>query len=180
MIALGGAADQEACIRLWLDAVAARDGRQAPAGTAERCAAKFAAGTVSFLVVRDSARTGDGDGDGDGDEHRDRHRDDDDVLAGFVLVTEPGTGAATDPGDAAYLAMLAVAPAFQGAGLGARLLDAATEQARAAGHSALVLHVLASNASAVKLYASRGWAARGPGHAHPLSGELSQTYTVAL
>ncbi|GAB3575852.1 hypothetical protein GCM10027406_08010 [Leifsonia lichenia] len=162
MIAAGRAADRDACIRLWLDAVAERDGRPAPTGTAERCAAKFARATVSFLVARDGARDDDGD------------------VTGFALVTEPGSGAATDPPDAAYLAMLAVAPGAQGAGLGAQLLDAATGDARAAGHTALVLHVLASNAAAVRLYASRGWAQRGPGHAHPLSGELSQTVTVAL
>lgn len=160
MIAAGDAADREACIRLWLDAVAERDGQPAPAGTAERCAVKFASAPVSFLVARE----------GEGQ----------DTPAGFVLVTEPGSGAATDPPGAAYLAMLAVAPALQGAGLGAQLLDAATRDARAAGHSELVLHVLTSNTAAVRLYVSRGWAARGPGHAHPLSGELSQTYTVAL
>lgn len=156
MIAAGSADDREACIRLWLDALHARDGHAAPDGTTERCAAKFAKDTVSFRVARDG-----------------------DALAGFVLATAPGTGAPADPPDAVYLALLAVAPAHQGAGLGAQLLDAATRDARDAGHTALVLHVLASNAAAVRLYTSRGWVARGAAHAHPLSGEASQTYTLA-
>lgn len=157
MIAAGSADDHAACIRLWLDALAARDGHPAVDGTAERCAGKFANDTVSFRVARDGG-----------------------ALAGFVLATVPGTGAPTDPPDAAYLALLAVGPSHQGAGLGARLLDAATRDARDAGHTALVLHVLTSNAAAVRLYTSRGWVARGAAHAHPLSGETSQTYTLAL
>lgn len=168
MIEAGTPADREACIRLWLDAMAARDGRPAPRGTVERCAAKFAHPVVSFPVARDMA------------DQRGAAADAGELLAGFALVTGPGTGAQTDPPDAAYLAMLAVAPSHQGAGLGSLLLDQATRDARTAGHRALVLHVLASNTAAVRLYTSRGWVAHGPAHAHPLTGDRSQTYTLAL
>jgi ribosomal protein S18 acetylase RimI-like enzyme len=149
----GRSADVDACVALWIAAVEARDEHPAATGTVERCRAKFSKAATSFAVARS-----------------------DDGIAGFGLVTAPGTGAAGDPADAAYLALLAVSPGAQGRGLGSRLLDVLTAESRAAGHPSLVLHVLAHNRSAVALYESRGWRAQGEPFAHPLSGELSQTY----
>jgi ribosomal protein S18 acetylase RimI-like enzyme len=151
----GRPADVDACVALWVAAVGARDEHPAPIGTIERCRAKFSRAAVSFVIARSR-----------------------DGIVGFGLVTAPGTAAVDDPGDAAYLALLAVSPRAQGRGLGSRLLDVLTAETRAAGHPELVLHVLAHNRSAVALYESRGWRAHGEPFAHPLSGELSQTYVL--
>ena len=151
----GTPGDVELCVALWSAAVEARDGHPAVAGTEERCRTKFGRPHVVFAVARHGT-----------------------ALTGFGLVTAPGSGAVDDPPDAAYLAMLAVAPSAQGTGLGLRLLDALTAGAVAAGHDSLVLHVLKGNRAAVRLYESRGWGAHGEAHEHPLTGEAAQTYLL--
>jgi ribosomal protein S18 acetylase RimI-like enzyme len=151
----GTAADVDPCVSLWVAAVAARDGRPAPAGTAERARAKFARAHVAFAVASDNPGVG---------------------VVGFALVTVPGSAAAEDPPGAAYLAMLAVSSDRQNAGLGAALLDRVTAQAGAADHPELVLHVLASNTKAVRLYQSRGWHSLGAPSPHALTGQPSRTY----
>ncbi|GAA1441408.1 GNAT family N-acetyltransferase [Leifsonia poae] len=153
----GTADDVGACVAVWLSAVEARDGHPAVAGTTERCLAKFERPRVAFVVARTA-----------GSE-----------LAGFGLVTAPGGGAATDPPGAAYLALLAVAPAAARHGIGGAILDALVAGSAAAGHDELVLHVLTDNTAAVGLYTSRGWRAYGDGHAHPLTGAASQTYVLS-
>jgi ribosomal-protein-alanine N-acetyltransferase len=66
------------------------------------------------------------------------------VVAWFVL-------------DEAELANIAVAASARGGGVGARLLDAALEEARRRGAAQVFLEVRESNAVARRLYASRGF-----------------------
>ncbi|WKK71045.1 hypothetical protein Q0F99_15590 [Rathayibacter oskolensis] len=82
--------DVDACVRVWIDALAARDGR-VPAGTEERARAKLAAPRVCFVVAGDAG-----------------------TVDGVVLVSAPGSGFAEDPPHAAYLSLLAVRPSAQG------------------------------------------------------------------
>jgi ribosomal-protein-alanine N-acetyltransferase len=63
--------------------------------------------------------------------------------------------------DEAEIANVAVAPEARGSGLGARLLDAAVDTARAHGAGAVYLEVRESNAPARALYASRHFAPVG-------------------
>ncbi|MGO4535980.1 GNAT family N-acetyltransferase [Leifsonia sp. 2MCAF36] len=144
---VGTSLDVDACVQLWIDSVSARDRRPAPASVAERARGKFQHAQVAFAVA-----------------------DDGDDVAGFALVTGPGSGSPLDPPDAAYLAMIAVSPKLQGAGLGSLLLEDVVQGARAAGHRAIVLHVLTSNRRAVALYSSRGWHPLGDASSHPISG----------
>ena len=153
----GRASDVDECVRLWVRAVAARDGT-APGGTAERARRKFDQPRVAF-VVADAGPAGE-------------------AVAGFALVTAPGTGSPSDPPDAAYLGMIAVAPERQGGGMGGALLAEATRVAAAAAHPSLVLHVLVSNTGAVRLYESRGWRAHGDATPHPLTGMPTQTFAL--
>lgn len=154
----GAPADLEACVALWLDALEARDGQPPVEGTAERCRSKFDLPRVSWRVLRGA----------------------DGGLDGFGLVTGPGTGRAQDPGDAAYLSLLATAPSAQGSGRGSALLEALTDDARAAGHPAVVLHSLADNTPAMGLYASHGWTPMGEPFAHSLTGRPTLTLRRAL
>ncbi len=75
------------------------------------------------------------------------------VVVGYVV-----TWVAAEEAD---LSNLAVAPQMRRRGLGGRLLDAAIDSARAAGVRALYLEVRESNAIALRLYASRRFAAVG-------------------
>jgi ribosomal-protein-alanine N-acetyltransferase len=75
------------------------------------------------------------------------------TVVGYVV-----TWVAADEGD---LSNLAVAPQMRRRGLGGRLLDAAIDRARAAGVRALYLEVRESNTIALRLYASRRFAAVG-------------------
>jgi len=75
------------------------------------------------------------------------------TVVGYVV-----TWVAGDEGD---LSNLAVAPEMRRRGLGGRLLDAAIQSALAAGVRALYLEVRESNAIALRLYASRRFAAVG-------------------
>lgn len=59
--------------------------------------------------------------------------------------------------DEAELANIAVVPEARGRGLGRRLLDAALDEAAAAGAHAVYLEVRASNTPAQQLYASAGF-----------------------
>lgn len=150
--------DLGSCVALWLGSLEARDGIAPPPATADRCRGKFDLPTVSWRVLRDPEG----------------------VVQGFGLVTAPGTGRAQDPADAAYLSLLAVAPAAQGGGLGTALLAALLGDVRAAGHPRAVLHVLADNEAAMHLYLSRGWSAVGDTFAHALDGRPTVTLGIDL
>jgi ribosomal protein S18 acetylase RimI-like enzyme len=67
----------------------------------------------------------------------------------------------TPAAPARYLNRLAVHPAWQGTGLGARLLAAAEAEARAAGAAALRFDVLAANEAVIRWYERRGCGVRG-------------------
>ncbi|KTR54427.1 hypothetical protein NS359_00045 [Curtobacterium oceanosedimentum] len=97
---------------------------------------------------------------------------------GFALVTAPGSGGT--PSDAAYLSLLAVAPAAQGHGLGRRLLAAAVDAAAAAGHDRCELHALDDNAPALALYASAGFRPVGEAFPHALSGRPTHVWQAGV
>lgn len=150
--------DLGSCTAVWLGSLEARDGFAPPPATADRCRSKFDLPIVSWRVLRDA---------GGG-------------VRGFGLVTAPGTGRAQDPADAAYLSLLAVAPAAQRGGHGTALLAALLDDARQAGHPRAVLHVLTDNEAAVHLYLSRGWSTVGESFAHALDGRPTVTLGIDL
>ncbi|WP_419818248.1 GNAT family N-acetyltransferase [Glaciibacter flavus] len=153
----GAEGDVEACVALWLSAVAERDGIALSEAGALRIRGKFDAPRVAWIVAVDG-----------------------DTTVGFALVAESGLGFDGDPADAAYLSLLAVAPEGQGAGLGRRLLTAAVDAARAEGRPGVVLHVLTANETAVRLYRATGWVEVGEVRPHPVSGRPMQTYLLPL
>ncbi len=143
------------CTDLWVRAVASRDGRPESDAVRDRAAAKFAADRVVLLVAEDA-----------------------DGLAGFVLVTAPRTGGASDPADAAYLSLLAVAPRTQGLGVGRALLDEAVGAAARAGHPRCVLHALDDNVPALRLYRGAGFRPSDEPFPHPVSGRPTRVWTA--
>ncbi len=77
-----------------------------------------------------------------------------DVAEGRVAWAAPAAAAR-------YMNRLAVEPARQGTGLGARVMAAAEAEARAAGAAALRFDVLAANDPVIRWYERRGCAVRG-------------------
>ncbi len=146
----------DACVDLWVRAVAARDGAPASDAVRDRARAKAAAPRVALVVA-----TGP-----------------DGSTAGFVLVTEPGTGGGPGLTDAAYLSLLAVAPEAQGHGLGRRLLAAGVGAAADAGHETCELHALDDNEPALALYRSAGFHPVGDPFPHALSGRPTRTWVA--
>lgn len=63
--------------------------------------------------------------------------------------------------DSYFISALAVVPAWRRRGLGAALLDAAAQKARAGGFPRLSLHVWADNAAALAFYAKTGFVEAG-------------------
>ena len=122
-LAAGGPNDVDACVELWRTATAARDGIE-PADVPEtvlaRARGKLESAAPSWVLARDPGGT----------------------PVGFGLTLSPGSGYTDDPPDAAYVALLAVAPRTQGHGVGGALLDAMTTELSAAGMNSAVLHVL--------------------------------------
>lgn len=152
----GTANDVEVCLTLWVAACAARDG-EAISGVAERARPKFK-DPACWILVEQTA-TG---------------------ILGFVLATKPGKGLPTDPPDAPVVALLAVAPDAQGSGLGSILLSAVAVELARRDHRRSVLHVLADNHTAVRLYERKGWRALGKPFQHSLLGRATQTYVLNL
>jgi ribosomal-protein-alanine N-acetyltransferase len=144
-----------ACVALWVAAVADRDGAPRSDAVRARAHEKFAAERVALVVA-----------------------DDDGSPSGFALVTAPGTGGA--PSDAAYLSLLAVAPAAQGHGLGRRLLAAAVDAAAAAGYDRCELHALDDNAPALALYRSAGFRPVGDPFPHALNGRPTRVWQAGV
>lgn len=139
------------CVDVWLRACAARDGKTAP-GVAERAEAKFLKKTAWLVAEHDGQ------------------------IQGFALATEAGSGGKSDPVDAAVLGLVAVAPEAQGAGLGRQLLRAIETDLASLGYRQIVLHVLADNAVAVRLYESEGWKRQGEPFDHTLLHRPTQSY----
>lgn len=147
--------EDAACTDLWVSAVAVRDGLPESEAVRRRAVAKFGADRVALVVAEDV-----------------------EGIAGFVLVTAPGTGGPGDPTDAAYLSLLAVAPRAQGRGVGRELLAAAVTAAARSGHPRVVLHALEDNAPAVRLYRGAGFWPSGEPFAHPLSGRSTRAWVA--
>ena len=160
-----------ACVELWVAAVAARDGAPAPAAVRDRALAKFAAERVALVVVDDGAPDDGTADDGVPDGHGWS-------LAGFALVTAPGSAGDPAPTDAAYLSLLAVAPGAQGHGLGRRLLSEAVAAAAAAGYPRCELHALDGNEPAVSLYRSAGFTPSAESFPHAVSGRPTRTWST--
>lgn len=161
-LAAGRPDDVDACVGLWRTATAARDGIESadvPETVLARARHKLESAAPSWVLARDPGG----------------------IPVGFGLALSPGTsGDADDPPDAAYVALLAVAPQAQGRGVGGALLDAMTTELSAAGMSSAVLHVLEKNTAARGLYDSRGWTVSGTPFPHALSGLSVLRYTTAL
>ncbi len=62
---------------------------------------------------------------------------------------------------AAYIQTIEVHPAFRSRGIGAELLGRAEDSARTAGALSIWLHVDVENATAIRLYESRGYTRQG-------------------
>jgi ribosomal protein S18 acetylase RimI-like enzyme len=152
----GTGADIAACVSLWVEACATRDGRSV-AGVADRARPKFDQAEAWILA-----------------EHPEFG------VLGFVLATPPGSGLPLDPADAPLIGLLAVASAIQGLGLGGTLLDAMIKALARLGYPRAVLHVLADNHSAVRLYSSKGWRPEGAPFQHSLLKRPTQTYSICL
>ena len=76
------------------------------------------------------------------------------ALAGGTVV---GYAGLCDYPDEAFVQTIAVAPAAQGQGLGARLLEALLTEAARRGQRSVSLEVRADNLPAQRLYAGRGF-----------------------
>jgi ribosomal protein S18 acetylase RimI-like enzyme len=79
------------------------------------------------------------------------------TAAGSVMYSEHGT---TDPADGALYGMW-VDPGFRGSGVGRALVDAVIARARAGDKRRVVLHVLAGNDGAGRLYERAGFVPTG-------------------
>lgn len=80
-------------------------------------------------------------------------------LAGFAIVEwaeEPESSA-----QAAYIQTVEVAPGHRGRGIGSELMRLSEDSARAAGATAIWLHVDVENSAAIHLYEGRGYARKG-------------------
>lgn len=81
-------------------------------------------------------------------------------LVGYVMLCPPDLPVATGEGDL-EIKRIYLLSKFQGGGVGARLMNVATEAARAAGARRLWLGVYGENASAIAFYARQGFTQAG-------------------
>jgi ribosomal protein S18 acetylase RimI-like enzyme len=79
---------------------------------------------------------------------------------GYVVLSPPDPAPPTQAGDLEILRIYVLAP-FKGSGLGARLMAAAIEGARAAGATRVLLSVWSENRAAQAFYARQGFAEAG-------------------
>ncbi|MDQ3642650.1 MAG: GNAT family N-acetyltransferase [Actinomycetota bacterium] len=93
------------------------------------------------------------------------------LEGGIAYIPGPGPLAWFDGLDEAGMRMLAVAPAVQGRGVGARLIAACVERAQAAGKASLLLHTTAPMMVAHRLYERAGFR-RDPDRDEVLEGGL--------
>ena len=92
------------------------------------------------------------------------------VPAGSAMYSEYG---ATDPGDCSLFGMW-VDPGFRQVGVGRALVDAVVAQARTAGRRRVVLHVVADNTAALRLYEREGFVATGQSVPYPHDDQLTE------
>jgi ribosomal-protein-alanine N-acetyltransferase len=78
-------------------------------------------------------------------------------LAGFVIVD----WATVPKGTVAYIQTIEVHPGSRRRGIAAELLNHAEDSARAAGATAIWLHVDVENSAAIRLYESRSYSRKG-------------------
>ncbi|MGI8806823.1 MAG: GNAT family N-acetyltransferase [Acidimicrobiales bacterium] len=83
--------------------------------------------------------------------------DDGRLEGGITYIPGPGPMAWFSGPEEAGIRMLAVDPAVQGRGVGARLIAACVDRARAAGKARLLLHTTASMVVAHRLYQRAGF-----------------------
>lgn len=93
------------------------------------------------------------------------------VEGGITYIPGPGPMAWFDGPEEAGMRMLAVDPAVQGRGVGARLIAACVDRAVAAGKARLLLHTTAPMTVAHRLYQRAGFR-RDPGRDEVLEGGL--------
>ena len=93
------------------------------------------------------------------------------LLGGITYVPGPGPLAWFDRPDQAGMRMLAVAPDAQGRGVGAALVGACIDRARAAGKAELLLHTIAAMPAARRLYQRAGFD-RDPDRDRVFEGDL--------
>ena len=93
------------------------------------------------------------------------------LLGGITYIPGPGPMAWFDGQEEAGMRMLAVAPEAQGRGVGAALVAACMDRARAAGKRRMLLHTTAAMTAAHRLYERAGFR-RDPEHDHLLEGGL--------
>jgi ribosomal protein S18 acetylase RimI-like enzyme len=93
------------------------------------------------------------------------------LLGGITYISGPGPLAWFDRPDQAGMRMLAVAPEAQGRGVGAALVAACVNRARATGRSQVLLHTTASMTAAHRLYQRAGFV-RDPDRDRVLEGGL--------
>jgi putative acetyltransferase len=74
--------------------------------------------------------------------------------------------------DTCEMKRLYIRPAYRSHGLGRRLVEAALEQARAMGYSAMYLDTLPGMDAAIRLYQSFGFHRTAPYYANPIPGAL--------
>jgi GNAT superfamily N-acetyltransferase len=96
---------------------------------------------------------------------------DDQLQGGITYIPGPGPVAWFDGPDEAGMRMLAVDPAAQGRGVGARLVAACVDRARSAGKARVLLHTTAPMTVAHRLYERAGFR-RDPGRDEVLAGGL--------
>lgn len=152
----GTAPDRAACVSIWVEACASRDGI-AVAGVADRARPKF--DREECWMVAEVPLRG---------------------VVGFVLATRPGSGLPGDPVDAPVIGLLAVAPGAQGRGVASALMDAVAAELAQKGHKRSVLHALLDNLPAVRLYASKGWRPVGEVYQHTLLKRPMRTFVLDL
>jgi ribosomal protein S18 acetylase RimI-like enzyme len=90
--------------------------------------------------------------------------------AGSAMYSEYG---ATDPGDCSLFGMW-VDPRFRRLGVGRALVNAVVAQARAAGKRRVVLHVVADNPAARRLYEREGFVVTGQSVPYPNDDQLTE------
>jgi ribosomal protein S18 acetylase RimI-like enzyme len=90
--------------------------------------------------------------------------------AGSAMYSEYG---ATDPGDCSLFGMW-VEPRFRRVGVGRALVSAVVAQAQAAGKRRVVLHVVADNPAARRLYEREGFVATGHSVPYPNDSQLAE------
>ena len=93
------------------------------------------------------------------------------IVGGVTYIPGPGPMAWFDGADEAGVRMLAVDPAAQGRGAGARLVAACIDRARVAGKARVLLHTTAPMTVAHRLYERAGFR-RDPGRDEVIAGDL--------